>query len=151
MALQHDAHEAQAAVTEGTLDTRAEMLDRAFRYLTAIRSITDSIQETLDGEDFALCVVRLLQRQDYVRQLALLGHRLAQEGPGDAEGASDPGVREIRALVDHIILLDRTYEQQLLSIRQSFVQRMQDMANTRRILRQYHRQQFPESRLVDVT
>lgn len=132
------------------------LIEEAYHCVTSLRSITETIQDTLNTEDYGTCVVKLIQRQEYIRKLVLLGtHPLLSAQETENQGVSiwldeDTRIQTIKEDLHHIRGLDRVYEEQLHSIKQTLVQRMQEMTNARRFIKNYRRAHPSASRFVDL-
>lgn len=132
------------------------LIEETYHCMTSLSSITESIQDTLSTEDYETCVVKLIQRQEYIRKLVLLGtHPLLSAQETENQGVSfwsgkDTRIQTIKEHLHHITKLDKAYEEHLHSIKQALAQRMQEMTKARRFIKDYHRAHPSASRFVDL-
>lgn len=133
-----------------------ELIEETDRCLTSLRDITETIRETLDSDDYDACLVTLIQRQEYVRQLVLLGtHPLLTDKGSEGRKTTvwpeqDPRIQSIKEHLKYITGVDKTYEAHLHSIKHTLEKRMKDMSRARRFIKDYRMAHPSESRFVDI-
>ena len=132
------------------------LIDETYHCVTSLLTITEAIQDTLNQEEYETCVVKLIQRQEYIRKLVLLGtHPLLSAQEPENQGVSfwsdkDTRIQSIKTHMIKITKLDKTYERQLHSIKDVLAQRMQEMTKARRFIKDYRKAHPSASRFVDL-